>query len=97
MLSGTGRNDLPQLVFEKHFIRKANKLIKNSPAIDEKLSEVLKLLQNDPFSTVLKTHALTGRHQNKYACSLTYSLRIVFRLYDDIVHLLDIGSHDEVY
>ncbi len=46
---------------------------------------------------MLHTHSLTGEMKGKYACSLTYELRIVFKLYDDIIHFLDIGSHDEVY
>ncbi|MCL5061872.1 MAG: type II toxin-antitoxin system mRNA interferase toxin, RelE/StbE family [Nitrospirae bacterium] len=88
---------MPKLVFEKHFMRSTHKLVKNSSEIDDKLSRVLSLLQKDPFAPSLKTHSLSGRHKGKYACSLTYELRIVFKLYDDIVHLLDIGSHDEVY
>ncbi len=47
--------------------------------------------------TQISTHPLTGELKGKYACSLTHDLRVVFKLYDDIVHLLDIGSHDEVY
>jgi mRNA interferase YafQ len=54
-------------------------------------------LSSNPFDPSLRTHALTGELKGKYACSLTYDLRVVFTLYNDIVHLLDIGSHDEVY
>jgi addiction module RelE/StbE family toxin len=88
---------LPKLVFEKYFIRKTNKLIKSSSEIDDRLSKVLKFLRDDPFNPQLKTHSLSGRHKGKYACSLTHELRVIFKLYDDIVHLLDIGTHDEVY
>ncbi|MBI1810421.1 MAG: type II toxin-antitoxin system mRNA interferase toxin, RelE/StbE family [Nitrospirae bacterium] len=52
---------------------------------------------NNPFDPTLHTHALTGELKGKYACSLTHELRVVFKLHDDIVHLLDIGTHDEVY
>jgi addiction module RelE/StbE family toxin len=78
-------------------MRNAHNLVKKSSEIDDKLSRVLSLLQKNPFSPSLKTHTLSGRHKGKYACSLTYELRVIFKLYDDIVHLLDIGSHDEVY
>ena len=54
-------------------------------------------LASDPFDPALHTHALTGDLKGKYACSLTYNLRVVFKVHDDIVYLLDIGSHDEVY
>lgn len=50
-----------------------------------------------PFASTLHTHALSGGLHGKYASSLTYELRVVFKLNDDIVYLLDIGPHDEVY
>jgi addiction module RelE/StbE family toxin len=88
---------VPKLILEKHFIKLANKLIKKSPEVDEKLSTVLTLLEKEPFSPSLKTHPLSGKLKGKYACSLTYDLRIIFKLTGDATHILDIGTHDEVY
>ena len=88
---------MPKLIFEKHFMRLANKLTKNSPEKDQRLKSVLSLLQNDPFTPSLKTHKLKGNLEGLYACSLTHDLRIVFELSTDTIHLIDIGSHDEVY
>ncbi len=88
---------MPKLILEKHFIRLANKLIKKAPEIDDKLSSVLALLEKEPFSPSLRTHPLSGKLKGKYACSLTYDLRIIFKLTGDSVHILDIGTHDEVY
>ena len=82
---------------DKTFLRRANKLLKKNPNLKKKYTELYIKLANDPFDLTLHTHALTGDLKGKYACSLTYELRIVFKLSDDIVHLLDIGSHDEVY
>lgn len=86
-----------KLVLEKHFIRKANKLIKASPDLEKKLEKVLELLQNDPFIPPLKTHGLSGKLKGRYACSLTHDLRIIFKLTPEAVHIIDIGTHDEVY
>ncbi|MGR3177732.1 MAG: type II toxin-antitoxin system RelE/ParE family toxin [Candidatus Anammoxibacter sp.] len=88
---------MPKLIFEKHFIRLSNKLIKRSPEIDSKLSEVLRLLQSNPNTPSLKTHTLYGKLKGKYACTLTFDLRVIFKYSDNTIHLLDIGSHDEVY
>lgn len=88
---------MPKLIFEKHFMRLANKLTKNSPEKDHRLNSVLSLLQNAPFTPSLKTHKLKGNMEGLYACSLTPNLRIVFELSTDTIHLIDIGSHDEVY
>ena len=82
---------------DKVFLKRAHKLLKNKPQLKKAYAELYRKLSNDPFDPSMHTHALTGRLKGKYACSLTYEIRVVFRLYDDIVHLLDIGSHDEVY
>lgn len=88
---------MPKLIFEKHFMRSANKLTKNSPEKDNRLKAILSLLQTDPFAPSLKTHKLKGNMEGLYACSLTNDLRIVFELSTGAIHLIDIGSHDEVY
>ncbi|KJU85683.1 plasmid stabilization system protein, partial [Candidatus Magnetobacterium bavaricum] len=64
---------------------------------DEKLSKTLNLLRQDPFSPSLKTHPLSGFLKGLYSCSLTHNIRIVFKINNDIVHLVNIGTHDEVY
>ena len=86
-----------RLLTKKQFLRASSKLIKDSPDLDPKLSVILEKLKEDPFTPSLKTHKLKGRMQGKYACSFTYDLRIIFELVNDTLHLLDIGSHDEVY
>lgn len=83
--------------FSPSFLKKAGKLLAKNPQLDPVHENCLNRLLNDPFDPTLHTHPLTGDLKGKYACSLTYDLRIVFKLYDDIIHLLDIGSHDEVY
>jgi addiction module RelE/StbE family toxin len=79
------------------YLKKVKKIVKKNPQLKRSYTELLIKLANDPFDTTLHTHALTGELKGKYACSLTYDLRVIFKLYDNIIHLLDIGSHDEVY
>lgn len=73
------------------------KNFKKNPNLREAFIELYNKLTANPFEPDLRTHLLTGKLKGKYACSLTRDLRIVFRLHDDIIHLLDIGRHDEVY
>lgn len=82
---------------DKVFLKRANKLLKKTPRLRKAYVELYDKLSHNPFEPTLHTHALEGKLKGKYACSLTHELRVIFRLYDDIVHLLDIGSHDEVY
>ncbi|KJU85364.1 plasmid stabilization protein [Candidatus Magnetobacterium bavaricum] len=86
-----------KLKLEKSFVRKISKIIKHSSAIEDKLSKTFNLLQQDPFNPLLKTHPLAGFLKGLYSCSLTHNIRIVFKLNNDIVHLVNIGTHDEVY
>ena len=55
------------------------------------------LLQNDPHSSILKTHYLNGRLKGLLSFSTSYDYRIVFKLSDEKIYLLNIGSQDEVY
>ena len=57
----------------------------------------LEVLSGNPFDSSLSTHALSGNFKGRYACSVTPDIRILFTLTKDTVHLLNIGSHDEVY
>jgi addiction module RelE/StbE family toxin len=83
--------------FTPHFLKKAAKLLKGNLALDPAYEDILNKLLNDPFDPKLHTHLLTGNLKGRYACSLTYELRIVFSLQGNIIKLLNIGSHDDVY
>jgi len=61
------------------------------------------LLGNDPFTPSLKSHKLTGQLNGLWSCTVAYDCRIIFSFKkddvtgDDLIMLIDIGSHDEVY
>jgi addiction module RelE/StbE family toxin len=65
----------------------------------DKYENVLKKLEIDPFEPSLKTHKLHGKMSEFHACSLTHDYRIVclFLIQNDLIVLVDIGSHDDVY
>lgn len=92
-----------KLVAYKSFKRAFKKLIKKNPQLQERILNVLDLLENDPFTSSLKSHKLTGDLDNYWSCSVNYNYRIIFAFSQDeksketIIVLIDIGSHDEVY
>ncbi len=88
---------MPKIKAEKSFSHKSFKLIKNNPDLQEKILKATKLLRQNPFDQSLKTHALSGQLKGKYACFLTNDMRIIFKIDDNVIHILDIGTHDEVY
>ena len=83
--------------FAPAFLKKAGKLLQKNPELDPAYETTLNSLLDNPFDPSLHTHPLGGELKGKHACTLTHKIRIVFRLSDDIIHLLDIGNHDEVY
>lgn len=83
--------------FSPVFLKKAGKLLKKNPSLDAAYEKTLSRLLEDPFDPELHCHPLSGNLKDRHACSVTYKIRIVFKLYDNIIHLLNIGNHDEVY
>jgi len=52
----------------------------------------------DPFDPELRTHKLRGRLLERYAFSLSESLRVVFRFRDPTtIVLIALGTHSQVY
>jgi mRNA-degrading endonuclease YafQ of YafQ-DinJ toxin-antitoxin module len=60
-------------------------------------------MRQDIFANSLGTHKLSGELTGLWACSCRYDCRIVFALETDedtgreVILLLDVGTHDEVY
>jgi len=71
--------------------------------LQERILDVLTALAEDPFEPRLKTHKLRGQLEGLSICWVEYDCRIIFAFEpdplggDDLIVLVDIGSHDEVY
>lgn len=87
------------LLWTHTFSRTARKFLRRHPDQAGQFEAVLKQLEVDPHAPRLRLHALTGRHKDKHAASLTYEHRIILilRITAKEIVLLDIGTHDEVY
>lgn len=81
------------------FIKTAKKFFKKHPLLIDKFKDVLLKIEEDPFHASLKTHKLKGHLKDQYSISLDYKYRITvtIEIQDEVIILLDIGSHDEVY
>lgn len=92
-----------QLVWSPGFSRELQRLIRRNPQLRTPIEQTLQKLTEEPFYASLKTHKLKGDLAEKWACSIDYSNRIVFKfvrstaLQEEEILLLAIGSHDEVY
>jgi len=91
------------LVLTPKFRRAFRKFVKRDSALQERIEETLQQMEADVFAPNLGTHKLSGKLDGLQSCSCGYDCRIVFSIEQDteadseIIVLLDIGTHDEVY
>ncbi len=92
-----------EIVLAPKFKRAYRKFVKRDRSWQKRIDQTLLSLQEDVFSPQLGTHKLSGELFGLWACSCGYDCRIVFALERDptngeeVILLLDIGTHDEVY
>ena len=85
------------------FRRGFKKATRNNTDLQQKIFTVLEKLSTRPFDPELKTHELHGKLSGLWACQVEYDCRIVFAFENepdtgkDLIVLVDIGRHDEVY
>jgi len=84
-------------VYLKKFTKHYQKRIRPSFKLDQQFQKRLELLLNDPDSSLLKIHKLTGSLGEYCALSISGDIRLVFKKDDNIIYLYDIGSHNQVY
>lgn len=92
-----------KLVLTSRFKRSLRKFIKNDQRLRKQIEETLRQMEADLFASSLSTHRLKGEFMGLRACSCGYDCRIIFSIEKDpltneeLVVLLNIGSHDQVY
>jgi mRNA-degrading endonuclease YafQ of YafQ-DinJ toxin-antitoxin module len=85
------------------FSRAFRRLVKKNPAHQAQIEEALRRMAADLSDSRLKIHHLSGKLKGLFACSCGYDCRIVFakerdaRTGTEVLLLLNIGSHAEVY
>jgi mRNA-degrading endonuclease YafQ of YafQ-DinJ toxin-antitoxin module len=92
-----------QLVWSPGFSRELKRLLRRNPQLRGAIERTLEQLSENPFHPALKTHKLKDDLADRWACSIDYSNRVVFRFVqnpdsaEEELLLLALGSHDEVY
>ncbi|MBN2393173.1 MAG: type II toxin-antitoxin system mRNA interferase toxin, RelE/StbE family [Anaerolineae bacterium] len=91
------------LVLTPKFARAFRKFAHHNVRLQERIEDTMQQMEADVFAPVLGTHKLSGVLSGLRACACGYDCRIVFSLERDassgeeVLVLLDVGSHDEVY
>lgn len=92
-----------KLAWDSSFKRAFKRNTHNNPDLKSKIFDVLERLEIHPFDPVLKTHKLHGRLDGLWSCWVEYDCRIVFTFSslpdsnEELIVLIDIGTHNEVY
>jgi addiction module RelE/StbE family toxin len=83
------------------FKRDLRKWVKSHPRDAPAIDATLKKLLNNPTDPQLKTLKLQGSLGDCWSCRVGYDLRILFEFDSDdsgeVIVLLALGTHDEVY
>jgi mRNA interferase YafQ len=91
------------LVLTPKFRRAYRKTAKRDRSLQSRIEETLHQMEVDVFHPSLGTHKLSGPLEGLWASSCGYDCRIVFALETEpgaareVILLLDIGTHEEVY
>ncbi len=91
------------LVETPRFRRMFRKHVRRNPALRARIEQTLHLMSEDILAPSLATHKLGGELNGLLACSCGYDCRIVFTIEIDeveqqeVILLISIGTHEEVY
>ena len=92
-----------ELVLTPKFKRAFRKFVRRDVKLQKRIEDTLIQMQEDVFAVSLGTHKLSGPLEGLRACRCGYDCRIVFSIErnlaggGEVIVLLDIGTHDEVY
>lgn len=85
-------------VYVSHkYTRSFKKLVKKNLLIGKRVREKIELLINNPASSSLKLHKLSGLLVNEWSISITEDMRLIFKYEEDGILLINIGKHEDVY
>jgi mRNA interferase YafQ len=92
-----------ELVLSPKFERAFRRLVRKNPALQPQIETALRRMVENLSDPRLKSHHLSGQLAGLHACSVAYDCRIVFarqknpKTGAEVLLLINIGSHEEVY
>ena len=92
-----------ELIATPRFNRALRKFTKRNSELRDRVEQTLEQMKEDVFAVNLNTHKLSGSLDGVNACSCGYDCRVLFYIDRDpeseteLIILLDVGNHDDVY
>jgi len=84
-----------KIVLDDKFYRKVGKLSRDDRQLTRSIEKVLRLIRENINHPSLRLHKLSG--SKHYSISVDMSIRIIAKIDHNVVYLLEIGKHEEVY
>jgi mRNA-degrading endonuclease YafQ of YafQ-DinJ toxin-antitoxin module len=88
-----------QLVYTEKFEKRAIRFLKQHPDVKQKYLKTLQLLELNPHHPSLRLHRLSGKLKNFHSVSIDmfYRITLEFEIHENMIILVDVGAHDDVY
>ncbi|MFD0794623.1 type II toxin-antitoxin system YafQ family toxin [Mucilaginibacter litoreus] len=92
------------MVLSKAFEKSYKKFANNNQSLKSAILKTVSKMELDVYHPSLRTHKLSGKLAAYLACSCGYDCRIIFTIETDltdinkeVILLLDVGTHNDVY
>lgn len=87
------------LLLPAPYRKRERRFLKQHPDMLKRYRKTLELLQENPFHSSLRLHALHGKLSGLHSVSISLQYRISLELEvrDNKIILVNVGSHEEVY
>ena len=88
-----------EIKFSDGYEKRAIKFLKKHNDIYPQYEKTIELLQHNPQHPSLRLHKLQGKMTSFSSVSINMKYRVIidFIIVDEVIILIDIGSHDDVY
>ena len=88
-----------EIKFADGYEKRAIKFLKKHKDIYPQYEKTIELLQHNPQHPSLRLHKLQGKMTSFSSVSINMKYRVIidFIIVDEVIILIDIGSHDDVY
>jgi addiction module RelE/StbE family toxin len=81
----------------KNFKKSFDKRVKTDQKLRQKFNERLDLFRSERMNPLLRDHALKGDMLGYRSFSVTGDVRVIYIETDELIVLVDIGTHNQVY
>jgi len=82
------------IAYHKNFVKRSKSLTSKNKG---KLTQRLKLFDQDEFNPILNNHALHGKYLGYRSINVTGDLRAIYKRSDNIAIFVAIDSHSNLY